>query len=97
MKTPKVFSPLDESFNKLVFNKLIEEFTALNTWDTTTIHNAIVETETKTDAKVDLQLLRVLTSGAAGGPAIHDMLVLLGKEEVIKRLNAALEILNSNS
>ena len=83
--------------SKGVFTKLIEEFTALNVWDATTIHNAIVETETKTSAKVDLQLLRVLTSGAAGGPAIHDMLVLLGKEEVIKRLNSALQTLNSNS
>ena len=83
--------------SKNIFNRLIEEFNALNVWDATTIHNAIVETETKTSAKVDLQLLRVLTSGAAGGPAIHDMLVLLGKEEVIKRLNSALQTLNSNS
>ena len=83
--------------SKVIFNKLIEEFTALNVWDATTIHNAIVETETKTSAKVDLQLLRVLTSGAAGGPAIHDMLVLLGKEEIIKRLNAAIQQLTTNN
>jgi len=80
--------------SKMVFTKLLEEFNLLSTWDATSVHQAIVDTETKTTSKVDLQLLRVLTSGVAGGPAIHDMLVLIGKEEIVKRLNTALQILN---
>ena len=83
--------------SKTIFTKLIEEFNALTAWDAATVHTAIVETETKTSGKVDLQLLRVLTSGAAGGPSIHDMLVLIGKEEIIKRLHTALETLSPKS
>ncbi len=83
--------------SKIVFTKLMVEFESLSNWDATTVHQAIVDTEAKTNSKVDLQLLRVLTSGVAGGPAIHDMLVLIGKEEIVKRLNVALEILNPKS
>ncbi len=76
--------------SKTIFLKLIEEFNSQTTFDATTIHNAIVETETKMAAKVDLQLLRVLVSGAAGGPAIHDMIALIGKQEIVKRIETAL-------
>lgn len=38
-----------------------------------------------------MQLFRVCVSGAAGGPILFEMVELLGKEEVIKRLEAATE------
>jgi glutamyl/glutaminyl-tRNA synthetase len=37
-----------------------------------------------------MQLVRVLTTGVAGGAQLFDMLALIGKEEVINRLNSAL-------
>lgn len=37
-----------------------------------------------------MQLFRVCVSGAAGGPALFEMCELLGKQEVVKRLEAAL-------
>ena len=85
----KVISKKWNEGAKSVFMKLTEEINALSSWDGPSIHQAITDTETKTTAKVDLQLLRVLTSGVAGGPAIHEMLELLGKEEVVKRIETA--------
>ncbi len=41
-----------------------------------------------------LQLFRVLLSGESGGPDLFIMTELLGKEEVIKRINVAIEKLN---
>lgn len=35
--------------------------------------------------------LRLAVSGVSGGPGIYDILVILGKDEVIKRINRALE------
>ena len=37
----------------------------------------------------DLQLLRVLVTGVAGGPHLFDMLALMDKQEVVRRLEAA--------
>jgi glutamyl-tRNA synthetase len=41
-----------------------------------------------------MQLCRVLLTGLAGGPLLFDMIVLLGKNEVIKRINFALKTIN---
>ena len=38
-----------------------------------------------------MQLFRVCISGVAGGPALFEVAELLGKEEVVKRLNTAVE------
>lgn len=40
-----------------------------------------------------MQLCRVLLTGMAGGPLLFDMIVLLGKQEVVKRLKFALNML----
>ena len=53
--------------------------------------DAITNTETALSAKIDLLLLRVLVSGVAGGPAIHEMLELIGKDEIAKRINTAID------
>ncbi len=90
----KVISKKWNENSKTIFQHLMNEFNSLTTWDAITVHTAITNTEVATSAKVDLQLLRVLTSGAAGGPAIHDMLVLIGKEEIVKRIATAIEQLN---
>ena len=41
-----------------------------------------------------MQLVRVLTTGVAGGAQLFDMLALLGKEEVLTRLKNALTTLS---
>jgi glutamyl-tRNA synthetase len=41
-----------------------------------------------------MQLCRVLLTGLPGGPLLFDMIVLLGKHEVIKRINYALKRLS---
>ena len=42
-----------------------------------------------------MQLFRVCVTGVGGGPALFELLVLLGKEEVINRLDNALHQLNN--
>ena len=37
-----------------------------------------------------MQLFRVCLSGVGGGPVLFDMVELLGKDEVVKRLENAL-------
>lgn len=44
-----------------------------------------------------LQPLRLAVSGEAGGPPVFDMLELLGKEEVVRRIQKALETLQVTS
>jgi glutamyl-tRNA synthetase len=41
-----------------------------------------------------MQLFRVCLSGAAGGPALFEMCELLGKDEVVKRLESAVQKIN---
>jgi glutamyl-tRNA synthetase len=41
-----------------------------------------------------MQLFRVCLSGAAGGPALFEMAELLGKEEVIRRLDTAIKTIH---
>jgi len=73
-------------------SKLNTAFDEANTWDMSGINQAISEIETGGD-KVDKQLLRVLITGVSSGASLVEMLELLGKEEVVKRLNAALTTL----
>lgn len=41
-----------------------------------------------------MQLLRVCISGVGGGPAIFELMALLGKEEIINRINKAVSVLS---
>lgn len=38
-----------------------------------------------------MQLFRVCISGAGGGPVLFEMIALLGKEVVVRRLDVALK------
>jgi glutamyl-tRNA synthetase len=42
-----------------------------------------------------MQLLRVCITGVGGGPALFEIIQLLGKEEIIKRINKALAIIST--
>ena len=80
--------------SKAVFTEVLTKFQSVPTWNVAAITAAFHEAEA-TQGKIDMQLLRVLISGVAGGPQLFDMLDLIGKDEVLKRLEAALSKLNS--
>ena len=73
-----------------LFNSVLITFNSIDTWTSQNIHDAF-EDLLKTTGKIDMQLLRVLITGVAGGPQLFDMLALIGKNEVIKRLELALQ------
>ncbi|MBL7932201.1 MAG: glutamate--tRNA ligase [Bacteroidia bacterium] len=79
--------------SKALFMRVLQTFEGLNTWTSQTAHEAF-ENLVKETGKIDLQLLRVLITGVAGGPHLFDMLALMGKEEVVKRLKTALQKFN---
>lgn len=74
---------------KDLFQKLLTKFETITTWDSHTLHEVFQASQTDI-GKLDMQLLRVLTTGVAGGAQLFDLLALLGKEEVLNRLKTAL-------
>lgn len=68
-----------------LFKRVLQTFETISEWKTQVIHDAF-ESLVKEVGKIDMQLLRVLVTGAAGGPQLFDMLALMGKDEVLKRL-----------
>ena len=85
----KVMTKKWNDTSKDLFTKLTAKFEALSVWDTHSLHDAFQEAQTEI-GKLDMQLLRVLTTGVAGGAQLFDLLGLLGKDEVITRLKTAL-------
>ncbi len=75
--------------SKAVYTKLHQKFEAISQWNVESITKTFHDAETEL-GKLDMQLVRVLTSGVAGGPQLFDMLSLLGKEEITKRISTAL-------
>lgn len=73
-----------------LFSSVLITFNSIDTWTSQNIHDAF-EDLLKTTGKIDMQLLRVLITGVAGGPQLFDMLALIGKDDVIKRLELALQ------
>ena len=76
-----------------LFKKVLDTFNQVEDWTSENTHSAF-ENLVKDAGKIDMQLLRVLITGVAGGPQLFDMLALLGKEESINRLETALQKLN---
>jgi glutamyl-tRNA synthetase len=74
------------------FSKLKENFAADNDFTPSSLQSAYEQAASSMSIKPGqyMQLLRVLLSGASGGPALWEMIALLGKEEVNERLNQAL-------
>lgn len=85
----KVIAKKWNDASKDLFTKVLEKFRTVSDWKTQPIHDAF-EDLVKEAGKIDMQLLRVLITGAAGGPQLFDMLALMGREEVLKRLETAL-------
>lgn len=79
--------------SKELFTKLLQKFESITEWNSQKLHDEFQAAQTEI-GKLDMQLLRVLTTGVAGGAQLFDMLALLGKDDVIGRLKTALEKLN---
>ncbi|MGZ3899121.1 MAG: glutamate--tRNA ligase [Bacteroidia bacterium] len=75
--------------SKALFTSVLEKFKTVTDWNAENITKVFHEAEASL-GKIDMQLLRVLVTGVAGGPHLFDMLALIGKEEVVKRLEIAL-------
>ncbi len=75
--------------SKTIYSKLRDKLSAESNWTADALHH-LFEAASAELGKIDMQLVRVLTSGVAGGPQLFDMLALLGKEEIIKRMDFAL-------
>lgn len=75
--------------SKAIYTKLRDKLNTENNWTADGLHH-LFEAASAELGKIDMQLVRVLVSGVAGGPQLFDMLALLGKEEIIKRMDYAL-------
>lgn len=75
--------------SKDIFTTLLSGLKQVSQWNTENVTKTFHDTEAQV-GKIDMQLLRVLTTGVAGGPQLFDMLTLIGKEETVKRLELAL-------
>jgi glutamyl-tRNA synthetase len=85
----KVITKKWNDTSKALFTSVLENFRSISDWKMQTIHDSFEEL-VKQVGKIDMQLLRVLITGVAGGPQLFDMIALIEKDEVIKRLETAL-------
>jgi len=85
----KVMAKKWNESSKSLFMRVVDMFKNIGEWNSKNLHDAF-EDLVKEAGKIDMQVLRVLTTGVAGGPQLFDMMALMGKDEVITRLNAAL-------
>ncbi|MDO8999801.1 MAG: glutamate--tRNA ligase [Bacteroidota bacterium] len=85
----KVITKKWNDTSKALFTSVLENFKSITDWKMQTIHDSFEEL-VKQVGKIDMQLLRVLITGVAGGPQLFDMIALIEKDEVIKRLETAL-------
>lgn len=81
------FLKSDESINA-VLSVFRNEIKNIENWSIDAIHNAIIETKEKSgvSGKLLYMPIRVVTSGMMHGPELEDVLYLLGKETILKRL-----------
>lgn len=85
----KVMAKKWNDTSKATYTKLRDKLATQNEWTAQALHH-LFEAASAELGKIDMQLVRVLTSGVAGGPQLFDMLALLGKDEILKRLDFAL-------
>ena len=81
---------------KTFYNVLPQALESIADFKAENVKSAFEATAASNEIKPSevLQLFRVLLSGESGGPDLFIMTELLGKEEVIKRINLAIEKLN---
>ncbi len=76
-----------------VFDQLIQSFAALETFDATEIKAALDDFMAKNELKPGdvLPALRIALAGTMKGPAVFDMMALLGKTDALARLQKAFD------
>jgi glutamyl-tRNA synthetase len=101
----KYFFMAPESFDKEIISKkwnektagffstVKEKFLAQNNFAHDELEKVFKQTATDLGIKPGevMQLFRVIITGGAGGPALFEVVALLGKEEVNKRIERALK------
>ncbi len=85
----KVIAKKWKDTSKEQFTVLMNAFLALNEWDVVSITACFHAVEAE-KGKIDMQVLRVLITGVAGGPQLFDMIELIGKTAVVERMQKAL-------
>jgi glutamyl-tRNA synthetase len=88
----KVIAKKWNDSSKPIYTKLNEKLSATSDWTHTGIQKTFEDAQVEL-GKLDMQIVRVLISGVAGGPQLFDMMALLGKEECVKRVSTALNAL----
>jgi glutamyl-tRNA synthetase len=76
--------------NKELFTKVYQRFKNLDIWTAVVLHDDFTVAQTEL-GKIDMQMLRVIISGVAGGPQLFDLLALIGKDETLKRMDSFLQ------
>jgi glutamyl-tRNA synthetase len=79
---------------KTFFIEWTESLKNLQDWNFAILENSFKEKATVSEIKPGELLLplRIMLVGSKFGPAVHDIAVVLGKDETICRINAALEV-----
>lgn len=85
----KVISKKWNDKSKGIYTALADKLKTVNNWNTEVITKAFHDAEGEV-GKIDMQLLRVMLTGVAGGPQLFDMMALIGKDSVLERLQLAL-------
>jgi len=80
-----------------VLTKLLSEFSALDTWSGTVLHDIVLATAEQLELKLGkvAQPLRVAVCGAGMSPSIDVTLELLGREKTLQRMERAIKYINS--
>ena len=79
--------------SKKFIGALKNSFEKITSWTSVDLENDFKKTaeETQINPGSVMQLFRVCISGAGGGPVLFEMIALLGKEVVVRRLDVALK------
>ncbi|MEM7367105.1 MAG: glutamate--tRNA ligase [Bacteroidota bacterium] len=93
---PKVVKKRWKADSPLLLTALSEAFAGIDVWKKDPLHQAFQEllAEKEVGAGKIMAPLRLALTGVAGGPGVFEIAELIGKEETIKRLNAAISALS---
>ena len=82
--------------SKIFFGALKDAYAETDPFSFTEVEKTFKKLAESSDIKPGevMPLFRVLLIGLANGPALFEMVVLLGKDEVVNRLSAAISKLN---
>jgi glutamyl-tRNA synthetase len=92
--TPDFLKKKNFDSTKEVYNLLVQQFEALDTWTASAIQETVKNCRLESH-KIDMQTLRYLCTGMTAGPSLFDVLELLGKETVNRRIRKMITLYSS--